>query len=118
MPEAAVIPRRMSETPMSTQGCVLIIDDEEEIRESLQTLLELEGYEVQAAANGEQGLSKLDYRPFELVMLAVALPDRNGIELLPEIRARDAQISVIMITAYGTVGDAVRAMLSGAGNLL
>src|SRR5437879_7333518 len=118
MPEAAVIPRRMSETPMSTQGCVLIIDDEEEIRESLQILLELEGYEVETAVNGEQGLSKLDERPFDLVLLDLALPDRNGIELLPEIRALDPQISVIMITAYGTVEDAVRAMQSGAGNFL
>ncbi len=118
MPEAAVIPRRISETPMSTQGCVLIIDDEEEIRESLQTLLELEGYEVEAAPNGEQGLSKLEERPFDLVLLDLALPDRNGIELLPEIRALDPQISVIMITAYGTVEDAVRAMQSGAGNFL
>ncbi len=118
MPEAAVIPRRISETPMSTQGCVLIIDDEEEIRESLQTLLELEGYEVETAANGEQGLSKLDERPFDLVLLDLALPDRNGIELLPEIRVLDPQISVIMITAYGTVEDAVRAMQSGAGNFL
>ena len=118
MPEAALIPRRISETPMSTQGCVLIIDDEEEIRESLQTLLELEGYEVEAAPNGEQGLSKLEERPFDLVLLDLALPDRNGIELLPEIRALDPQISVIMITAYGTVEDAVRAMQSGAGNFL
>jgi len=118
MPEAAVIPRRMSETPLSTQGCVLIIDDEEEIRESLQTLLELEGYEVETAANGEQGLSKLEERPFDLVLLDLALPDRNGIELLPEIRGLDPQISVIMITAYGTVEDAVRAMQSGAGNFL
>src|SRR6266568_614057 len=118
MPEPAVIPRRISETPMSTQGCVLIIDDEEEIRESLQTLLELEGYEVETAANGEEGLSKLDERPFDLVLLDLALPDRNGIELLPEIRTLDPQISVIMITAYGTVEDAVRAMQTGATNFI
>src|SRR5438128_8190883 len=118
MPEAAVIPRRMSEIPLSTQGCVLIIDDEEEIRESLQTLLELEGYEVETAANGEQGLSKLGDRPFDLLLLDLALPDKNGIELLPEIRALDQQISVIMITAYGTVEDAVRAMQAGAANFL
>src|SRR5216683_2988769 len=118
MPEAAVIPRRISETPMSTQGCVLIIDDEEEIRESLQTLLELEGYEVETAANGEQGLSKLDERPFDLVLLDLALPDRNGLEVLRDLRERDAQQAVIMITAFGTVEDAVRAMQSGAVNFL
>src|SRR6201988_3771677 len=118
MSEAAVISGRMSDAPTQGQGCVLIIDDEAEIRESLQTLLEFEGYEVETAANGAQGLSKLGDRPFDLVLLDLALPDRNGLELLPEIRAIDPQIAVIMITAYGTVEDAVRAMQSGAANFL
>src|SRR5215469_8694032 len=118
MSEAAVIPRRFSESDSPSQGCILIIDDELEIRESLQTLLEFEGYEVDSAANGAQGLAKLGGRPFDLVLLDLALPDRNGIELLPEIRALDPQISVIMITAYGTVENAVRAMQSGAANFL
>jgi DNA-binding NtrC family response regulator len=94
------------------------VDDEAEIRESLQTLLELEGYEVETAANGDEGLSKLGERPFDLVLLDLALPGRSGIELLPEIRALDAQLPVIIITAYGTVEDAVRAMQGGAGNFL
>src|SRR5256885_15449157 len=118
MSETAVIPRQMSDTPASSQGCILIIDDEVEIRESLQTLLEFEGYEVEAAGTGEEGLSKLGERSFDLVLLDLALPDRNGIEILPEIRSLDSQISVIMITAYGTVEDAVRAMQSGAVNFL
>jgi len=118
MSEAAVISRRMHETALPSQGSVLIIDDEAEIRESLQTLLELEGYEVQAAATGEEGLAKLGEHPFDLVLLDLALPDRNGIELLPEIRALDFQIAIIMITAYGTVEDAVKAMQSGAVNFL
>src|SRR5437763_13106469 len=118
MSETAVIPGRTMETTSPAQGCVLIIDDEADIRESLQTLLEFEGYEVESAANGSQGLSKLGDRPFDLVLLDLALPDRNGLELLPEIRAIDPQISVIMITAYGTVEDAVRAMQSGAANFL
>ena len=117
MSEAAVIPRRMSESTPA-QGWVLIVDDEVEIRESLQTLLELEGYEVEAAANGDEGLSKLGERPFDLVLLDLALPGRSGIDLLPEIRALDAQLPVIIITAYGTVEDAVRAMQGGAGNFL
>ena len=74
MSETAVISGRMMETPSPAQGCVLIIDDEAEIRESLQTLLEFEGYEVEAAANGVQGLSKLGDRPFDLVLLDLALP--------------------------------------------
>jgi DNA-binding NtrC family response regulator len=118
MSEAAVISRRMSEASPSVQGSILIIDDEAEIRESLETLLQFEGYDVESAANGEQGLAKLGDRPFDLVLLDLALPDRNGLDLLPEIRTLDPQISVIMITAYGTVEDAVRAMQYGAANFL
>ena len=118
MSEAAVISRGTTSGAVPGQGSVLIIDDEAEIRESLQTLLELEGYDVGAAADGEQGLAQLAERPFDLVLLDLALPDRNGLELLPEIRAVDPALSVIMITAYGTVEDAVRAMQSGAANFL
>jgi DNA-binding NtrC family response regulator len=118
MSEAAVISRGASTGFMSGQGSVLIIDDEAAIRESLQTLLELEGYEVGVAASGEEGLARLGDRPFDLVLLDLALPDRNGIDLLPEIRAIDPQLSIIMITAYGTVENAVRAMQSGATNFL
>src|SRR6266536_425644 len=118
MSEAAVIPRHVSEIPSSSQGCILIIDDEAEIRESLQTLLEFEGYEVEAAGSSEEGLSKLGERSFDLVLLVLALPGRSGIDVLPEIRSLYSQISVIMITAYGTVEDAVRAMQFGAVNFL
>jgi len=119
MAEAAVIPRRnLSQAREGSAGCVLIIDDEAEIRESLQTLLELEGYDVEAAVDGQDGLLHLGERPFDLVLLYLALPDRNGIEVLQEIRARDPQLSVIMITAYGTVENAVLAMQGGAANFI
>ena len=119
MSEAAVITRRnLIEMPSSPAGSVLIIDDEIGIRESLQTLLELEGYDVETAANGEQGMSRLGDRPFDLVLLDLALPDRNGIDLLAEIRAHAPHLSVIMITAYGTVDNAVKAMQAGAANFV
>src|SRR6266480_2918820 len=118
MSEAAVIPRRLADSPSSSQGCILIIDDEAEIRESLQTLLEFESYEVEVAVNGEDGIAKIGERPFDLVLLDLALPGRSGLQILPEIRSLDSQISVIMITAYGSVEDAVRAMQSGAVNFL
>lgn len=118
MSEAAVISGRINEGAASVQGSVLIIDDEAEIRESLQTLLEIEGYEVETAVDGEDGLLRLAERPFDLVLLDLALPDRSGLDLLPEIRSLDPQLSVIMITAYGTVEDAVRAMQFGATNFL
>src|SRR6202521_3978240 len=119
MSEAAVITHRnLIEMPSSPTGSVLIIDDEVGIRESLQTLLELEGYDVETAANGEQGIARLGDRPFDLVLLDLALPDRNGIDLLAEIRVHAPQLSVIMITAYGTVENAVKAMQAGAANFV
>ncbi len=101
-----------------TAGTILIIDDEFEIRESLQTLLELEGYSVEVAEDGEQGLNHIAARPFDLVLLDFALPDRNGIEILSDIRERAPELAVIMITAYGTVDNAVKAMQGGAQNFV
>lgn len=118
MSEAATISRLPETLESRSSGFVLIIDDEAAIRESLQTLLEMEGYTVECAATGEEGLARLGDRPFELVLLDLALPDRNGIDLLGEIRAHNAQLSVIMITAYGTVENAVRAMQAGAANFI
>src|SRR5215470_17407996 len=118
MSEAAVLPRRTSILENTTPGAILIIDDEAAIRESLETLLDLEGYTVCCAENGQQGLARIAERPFDLVLLDFALPDINGIELLREIRERDPQLSVIMITAYGTVENAVKAMQGGAVNFI
>ncbi|MBV8890372.1 MAG: sigma-54-dependent Fis family transcriptional regulator, partial [Acidobacteria bacterium] len=102
----------------SPAGCVLIIDDEAEIRESLRTLLEIDGYEVETAGTAEEGLARVGDRSFDLVLLDLALPDRNGLDLLAEVREQDASLSIIMITAYGTVENAVRAMQSGASNFI
>src|SRR5437868_10580031 len=118
MSEAVVIMRHPGEAHASRSGTVLIIDDEAAIRESLETLLELEGYDVQTAANGVQGIARLGDLPFDLMLLDLALPDRNGIDLLAEIRAHAPHLSVIMITAYGTVENAVKAMQAGAANFV
>src|SRR6266568_4620977 len=118
MSEAVVIMRHPGEAHASRSGTVLIIDDEAAIRESLETLLELEGYAVESASSGEEGLARLGDGSFDLVLLDLALPDRNGIDLLAEIHAHDPHLSVIMITAYGTVENAVRAMQAGASNFV
>ncbi len=118
MSEAAVMSRRTQVAEIPVTGSVLIIDDEAAIRESLQTLLELEGYTVEVAGTAEEGLAHAAEHPFDLVLLDFALPDRNGLEVLKEIRERDSQLSVIMITAYGTVENAVLAMQAGASNFV
>jgi DNA-binding NtrC family response regulator len=118
MPEA-VMSRFIGRSDDASAMCsVLIVDDESAIRESLQTLLELEGYEVDTASDGEEGLTKLADHPYDLVLLDFAMPDRNGIDILREIRERDADLAVIMITAYGTVENAVNAMQAGATNFI
>jgi DNA-binding NtrC family response regulator len=118
MSEAAVWRPSSQRADEVTNGSVLIIDDEAAIRESLETLLELEGYEVTTAEDGGQGLARLAERTFDLVLLDFALPDRDGLEILADIRDRDSELAVIMITAYGTVENAVRAMQGGAVNFV
>ena len=116
MSEAAVLTR--PRTDAGNGGSILIIDDEAGIRESLETLLEFEGYSVESAETGEDGLLRLSERTFDLVLLDFALPDRNGLEILGDIRERDSQLAVIMITAYGTLDNAVHAMQKGATNFI
>jgi DNA-binding NtrC family response regulator len=118
MSEAAVISRTKLSESAPSAGSVLIIDDESAIRESLHTLLEMEGYDVETAASGREGMARIGERAFDLVLLDLALPDRNGMDILSDLQAQDRQLSVIMITAYGTVENAVKAMQSGAANFI
>jgi len=118
MSDTAVISRSLLNGTPGLGGAVLIIDDEAEIRESLQTLLEMEGFAVETANTGEAGLQRIGEHPFDLVLLDLALPGRDGLEILADIRAHETRLPVIMITAYGTVENAVRAMQSGAANFV
>jgi len=86
--------------------------------ESLEVLLSLEGYSPSMAADGEEGLHLLEHENFDLVLLDLALPGRSGLELLPEIRERQPEMPVIMITAYGTVDNVVEAIRAGAENFV
>jgi DNA-binding NtrC family response regulator len=119
MSEVAVYPRRTAKAVEAvTPPSILIIDDENAIRESLQTLLELENYRVELAENAEQGLAFLAAHTYDLVLLDISLPDRNGLDVLDEIHERDPHLPVVMITAHGTVDYAIRAMQSGASNFI
>src|ERR1700744_1602332 len=97
-----------------SKGSILVVDDESEIREGPEMLLTSEGYGVSSAGTGASGLAKLEEHPFDLLLLDVSLPDRNGIDLLREIRLRDPQLSVVLITAYGSIDMARAAFKSGA----
>jgi len=98
------------------RGRILVVDDEADIRESLQILLEGEGYSVSAAENAAEGLRRFESGVFDLVLLDLMMPDRSGFEVLDEIRKRDRETPVFLITAYGSVEVAVEALKSGAND--
>src|ERR1700723_3450225 len=97
-----------------SKGSILVVDDESEIREGLEMLLTSEGYGVSSAGTGASGLAKLEEHPFDLLLLNVSLPDRNGLDLLREIRRRDPELPIVLITAYGSIDMARAAFKSGA----
>ena len=96
------------------KASVLVIDDEEIVREALETLLGAEGYEVTTAATGSAGLEALGRRRVDVVLLDLMLPDRSGLDVLDEIRRFDEELPVVMITAYGTIESAIAATKQGA----
>jgi DNA-binding NtrC family response regulator len=105
---------RASQT--SDKGKVLVIDDEIDIREGLEMLLESEGYAVELAQNGTEGLQKMESHPYDLVLLDLMMPDISGMEVLEEARRRDRETPIFMITAYGSVEAAVHALKLGAND--
>ena len=93
---------------------LLIIDDEERLRSLLARILQLEGYEVLVAASGKEGLKKLQQETIPVVLSDVKLPDINGIELTRQIKEAFPLTEIIVLTAFGTINDGVKAIKSGA----
>ena len=93
---------------------VLVVDDEANIRTSLQQILEDEGYLATGAASGEICLEKLDKSRYDAVLLDIWLPGMDGLEVLKEIRSRLPNQYVIMISGHGTIETAVRSTKLGA----
>jgi two-component system, NtrC family, response regulator AtoC len=93
---------------------VLIVDDETNIRRVLAAMLQRDGYEVSAAADGEQALAAMHRAPVDVVVTDLVMPRMGGLELLRQVSATYPDVPVIMITAHGTVDTAVEAMKAGA----
>jgi DNA-binding NtrC family response regulator len=93
---------------------ILIVDDEEIVRESLASWLEEDGYEVAAAENGSRALERLPEKDWNLAMVDLKMPGMDGIQLMDEIRKIKPETIVIIMTAYATVDTAVQAMKKGA----
>ena len=99
---------------MTEKGTVLVIDDEEVMREILESLLTSEGYRVKLAATGEDGIAVASREPIDLAIVDVMLPDQSGIDVLDELKRVDSEIVAIMITAFASVETAIEAMKRGA----
>jgi len=107
------------ETADALRGHILIVDDEPVVTDVLGTLLRKEGHEVLSASDAATGRAMLESEgPWDAVLLDVMLPDANGLDVLRWIRDRDPDTAVVMLTAFGTVENAVTAMKLGAFHYL
>ena len=93
---------------------ILIIDDENDIRNLLSRIIRLEGYEVFQAENGTKGLKLLQQEKIHAIICDVKLPDANGVEMVSKIKAISPQCEIILLTAYGAIPDSVTAIKAGA----
>jgi two-component system response regulator PilR (NtrC family) len=100
--------------PTSRRGTILVIDDEEIMREILETLLTREGYEVRLASSGSEGLELARALPFDAALVDIMMPGLDGIATLDELKRIDEDLAVVIITAYGSIESAIAAMKSGA----
>ncbi|MGA9351583.1 MAG: response regulator [Anaerolineae bacterium] len=103
---------------MEEKASILIVDDDKGICRSLTLLFEKKGYETETAGTGRETLEKVQGRFFNLALLDIRLPDLEGIELLAPLKEMHPDMMVIMITAYGSLESAVRALNEGASGYI
>src|SRR5918911_776891 len=99
---------------MAKKGSILVVDDEEIMRDVLETLLAAEGYRVDLAKTGEEGLEAYGRRAFDVVLLDVSMPGIGGLRALEEFLKMDSDAVIVMITAYATFDTAIAAWERGA----
>jgi two-component system cell cycle response regulator len=110
----------MVENPQQklSKGKVLIVDDAPDTVEIIEKLLVFEGYEVLTTSTGEEGVQKVEQEKPEIVLLDISLPGIDGSETLKRIRKVDPIVSVIMLTAFATVDNAISALKEGASDFI
>ncbi len=95
-------------------GTVLVIDDEQLVRWSIEKLLSKDGHEVVSAGTGSEGILRLKENIPDIVLLDMKLPDIEGLEVLRTIKKENSELPVIMITAFGSIDSAINAIKTGA----
>jgi len=102
----------------NSENLILVVDDEQVICLSLCDFLELEGYETMQASNGSKALAVLETNRPKMIISDLMMPEIDGLTLLDELRRRDVQIPVIIMTAYASVDRAIQAMKNGAADFV
>jgi two-component system response regulator AtoC len=97
---------------------VLVVDDEENLRHMLQTLLKREGYEPVGVASVDNALLELEQRPYDIIITDLRMPGRSGMDLVDEVRRRKLDATVVVMTAFGSKDVAIEAMKRGAYDYL
>ena len=97
---------------------ILIVDDEETIRLALRKFLRSRGYEVEIAGSGDQALEILEKDPFSLMLCDVRMPGMTGVQVVPQARALDTNLAIIMLTAVNDAATATEVLSSGASDYL
>ena len=97
---------------------VLVVDDEDGVREGLRALLQKEGVHVEVAGSAEEGVRRLDQRAYDVVFLDLHLPGADGLSMLSQFRRGTAPADVVVLTGYGTVANTVEAMRKGAADVI
>ncbi len=97
---------------------ILVVDDEENIRLMLKRVLSKEKYEVQEASNGFMALQKIAQEKYSAILLDLKMPQMDGLQVINKIKEKDINIPIVMMSAYGTVPEAVEAMKLGAFDYL
>lgn len=98
----------------SSKGNILVIEDEQSMREVLKILLEEEAYEVTTAASGQEGIEQVRSNLYDLVITDIKMPGADGFEVLRQVKGVSPDTVVIMVTAFGTTESAIEAMKIGA----
>ncbi|MFN6192233.1 MAG: sigma-54-dependent transcriptional regulator [Planctomycetota bacterium] len=97
---------------------VLVVDDEDGVRDGLRALLQKEGVHVEVAGSAEEGVRRLDQRAYDVVFLDLHLPGADGLSMLSQFRRGAAPADVVVLTGYGTVANTVEAMRKGAADVI
>lgn len=103
---------------MAQAHTILVVEDDDSLREALVDTLELHGYECIQAADGVQALQKLELKPVSMVVSDVNMPEMDGMHLLKNVRKKYPHIPMVLLTAYGCIASSVEAMRAGAADYI